>query len=81
MVHLRQVLLYLHYKVKFILSVTDHHMTHIALFPLFQLPIVLSVALKHPETAKEIGSYTFDLAQPLITQAHLWFNCSRLINT
>ncbi|XP_021913468.1 mucosa-associated lymphoid tissue lymphoma translocation protein 1 homolog isoform X2 [Zootermopsis nevadensis] len=42
-----------------------------------KMPIVLSVILKDPESKKEVSSYTFDLEMPLITQAHLWFNCSR----
>jgi len=48
---------------------------------LFQMPIVLSVTLKNPETQKETGSYTFDLGLPLITQAHLWFNGGQHRNT
>jgi hypothetical protein len=48
---------------------------------LFQMPIVLSVTLKNPETQKETGSYTFDLGLPLITQAHLWFKGGRHRNT
>ncbi|KAJ4434542.1 hypothetical protein ANN_23104, partial [Periplaneta americana] len=45
-----------------------------------KMPIVLSAILKDCRTGKEVGSYTFDLKQPLIMQGDLWFTPPPALN-